>query len=284
MWEEQVPEEGKETEEEVVDAIDALRDEPDEEDDSGDQEPEETIEDIAKEIGWNPNHKKSEFVSAAEFIRKGNDLRANASKGLKETKRKLESMESAIMGIKKHYETTAKAQAVQYKKQIEALKKRRVEAIEEGDTEAVDQVESEIYELHNAIEEPEQKNENAPDPEKLMVYDEWRKENPWYSPSGKGGDIEKTLYADEIAEKLSRYPDLPYERMLEITAQKVNEKFSKSVPKTTQVEGARPGRPKGHGVNVTLNKEEKAIGRDLVNSGVMTWDQYKADIALQREV
>ena len=291
MWEEQAPEEGKEeniVEEEITDAIDALRDgEPDE---TPDEEPDkiETIEDVAREIGWNPNHEKDGFVSAAEFIRKGNDLRVNASKGLKETKRKLDSLGTDMQVIKKHYMATSKAQAAKHKKELETLKKRRVEAIEEGDTDAVDGIEGEMSEIYNALDKPEEGEKPAANPEDEMLYEDWKKENDWYTPTGKGGDMEKTLFADEVADRLSRYPDLSFERKLEIVTQKVNQKFSetasKSTPKINPVEGAKPGRLKGKGANVVLNKEEKSIGRALVNSGVMTWDQYKADIALQREV
>lgn len=293
MWEEPAPEEGKEevVDEEIVDAVNALRDEESEEpDEDGANEPDkvETIEDIASEIGWSKDrYEKGHGDSASDYIRKGDKLARNSSKGLKETKRKLESMDSAIQDIKKHYEATSKAQAAKHKKQLEALKKRRVEAIEEGDTEAVDEVEGEMSEIYNALDEPKKQDESIASAEDEMLYEEWKKENDWYSPTGKGGDMNKTLFADEVADKLSRYPDLPFERKLEIVTREVNQKFSKTASKTTSrinpVEGARPGRPKGKGVNVVLNKEEKAIGRALVNSGVMTMEQYKADVALQRE-
>lgn len=293
-----------EVEEEVEAAIDALRSEdtglPEDEDDEpieGEDEPEEdkedepgeTVEGIAKELGWRPKDSfkddGKEFLSASDFIRKGNQLRANASKGLKETQKKLESMETVIMDIKNHFAKTTKAQAAKHKKQIEALSKKRIEAIEEGDPEKVDALEGEMAELYNAVEEP-QPTKDAPNPEDVKLFSQWREENPWYSPTGRGGDMEKTLYADEEAAKLERYPDLSYARKLEIVTQKVDRKFSKE-PATPQpiptVESPRPGKAKKKYSARDLDPESKVVMRNLVRSGVMTQEEYLKDWAIQRE-
>ena len=288
-------EETPKVEEEVEDAIDALREEDvegehfeseDETAEETEEEPkEESLEDIASEYGWNRNFKGETKLTAAEFLRKGEDIRISTRKSLKEQKRKLDSMESALTDIKHHYAANTEAQTIRHKKQIDSLRKKRIEAIEEGDPERVDEIEGEMYDIYNTPQ-PRKSAPKAPqaDPEEVAFFNGWRDANPWYAPTGKGGDMDMTQYADEQAAELERYADLPYERKLEIVTKRVEKKFSKSPrPSIPSVEGPRLGRAKKQFSVSALNNEERTVMKSLVKNKVLTQAEYMRDWAKQRE-
>jgi len=289
--EEEIPK----VEEEIEDAIGALKegdvegehfDSEDElETKKGEEESkEETIEDIAGEYGWNRDFKGETKLTAAEFLRKGEDIRISTRKSLKEQKRKLESMENVLRDIKDHYAANTRAQAAKHKKQIEALRKQRIEAIEEGDPERVDEIEGEMYDIYQTADTPEGQKEPQADPEEVAFFNDWRKANPWYAPTGKGGDMDMTQFADEQAAELEKYPSLPYERKLEIVTKRVEKKFSKSPkPPVPSVESPRPGRAKKQFSPSDLNSEERTVMKNLVRNKVLTQDEYMRDWAKQRE-
>ena len=288
-------EETPKVEEEVEDAIDALREEEVEgehfesEDETAEETEEETkeesLEDIASEYGWNRNFKGETKLTAAEFLRKGEDIRISTRKSLKEQKRKLESMEDAILDIKDHYAANTKAQAAKHKKQIETLRKQRIEAIEEGDPERVDEIEGEMYDIYQTADpKKESPKEPQADPEEVDFFNDWRKANPWYAPTGKGGDMDMTQFADEQAAELEKYRDLPYERKLEIVTKRVEKKFSKSPrPTVPSVESPRPGRARKQFSPSDLNSEERTVMKNLVRNKVLTQAEYMKDWAKQRE-
>ncbi len=288
-------EETPKVEEEVEDAIAALKegdvegehfdseDEPKEE--TEDEPKEESLEDIASEYGWKRDFKGETKLTAAEFLRKGEDIRISTRKSLKEQKRKLESMENAILDIKDHYAANTKAQEIKHKKQIESLRKQRIEAIEEGDPERVDEIEGEMYDIYQTADSKKERHqEPQADPEEVDFFNEWRKANPWYAPTGKGGDMDMTQFADAQAAELEKYRDLPYERKLEIVTKRVEKKFSKS-PKTPipSVESPRLGRAKKKFSPSDLNSEERTVMKNLVRNKVLTQDEYMRDWAKQRE-
>ena len=286
-------EETPKVEEEVEDAIDALKEEDaegehfgseDEEESSEEETKEETIEDIASEFGWRKDFGGEKALSAADYLRKGDALRASASEGRHEQNRKLKNMEKALDDIKDFYAANSKAQAARHKKQIEDLRKQRIEAIEEGDPERVDEIEGEMYDIYQTAEPPKDPGRPQADPEEVEFFNDWRKANPWYAPTGKGGDMDMTQFADDQAAKLEQYQDLPYGRKLEIVTKRVEEKFSKK-PKPTvpSVESPSRGRSRKQFSASDLNSEERTVMKNLVRNKVLTQDEYMKDWAKQRE-
>ena len=256
--------EAPEVEQEVEGAIDALIDEGEESPDEGEESPDEetpTVEELAQDLGWKPQEdfQGENYVGAAKYIRRSKDINKNLGNRLKETNRKLTSVEGSIQGIKAHYEANTKAQAIQYEKQLGELRQQRVEAIEEGDTERVDAVESEMADIYETTSRrPPPSNDVQVDPEEEEAFEDWMGENSWYS---KGGNQEMMKYADDLAD-LPENKILPYERKLKFVTARIKEVFPENFKPTPRaapnpVEAPSRGSSKRRYSSRDLNPEQK---------------------------
>jgi len=265
-------------------------------DDQTDEEPreggteakKETIEDIAREIGWHHGgtDKFGNTVDAATFIKRSKDIQETLSSHLKDNRTKMERMEKGFDDLRNHFEKVSKAQIAKQQKEIDRLRKEKREAIEEGDADRVDEIESEMLDKYNSMEmDTPRQTAPQPDPSHVEAFDKWRSQHDWYGVKGSGGDPDMTAYADKMA-NLPEYDALPYERKLtavtELVKKAFPEKFQKQQPKTptvNPVEGARGTGAKRQFTERDLNPEQLQTAKTFEKLGVLKMKDYIKQLA-----
>ena len=135
------------------------------------------IEEKAKEMGWNPDHKGPNKVSAKEFVERGSFFRKIDAQN-----KKIDELLGVVKGLSEH---NSKVAEVSYKKGLEDAQNRRREAVETGDVLAFNKAESDIKALE-AVKPvgnpPQQANQNVVTPEMM----DWVKENEaWFNNKSK---------------------------------------------------------------------------------------------------
>jgi hypothetical protein len=237
-----------------------------------------TIESIAESMGWNPDFEGAEGkekLSAADYIRKGKDIQKDMRNSLKNQKRTMEEMKTAITNIQSHNEKVNKAEINKLRAQLKEQKK---EAIIDGDVEAVEKIDSEMKDLKE--QEKENKAE-AKDANK--AFKAWNKKNEWY-----GSDEDMTDAVDiKVKRWMRRNPDHEesdiYEQAEKIARKDFPEYFGdtkKKEPRTVVNEAG--GRTSSGGKKVfteaDLNGAQKSAMNSFVRMDIMSKEQYIADL------
>lgn len=255
-----------------------------------------SIEDLATQIGWNPNYAGEDKVDAATFILKSREIQETMRDHNKELREQLSNMQGSIEALKSHNERVYQADVKRMQAEIDDLKRQRKEAIELADVAKVDELDKQISDKQRdlskpAIEEPTPRNE---------IYEDWIKDNQWYLT-----DPEMATYAEVVAQQ---YEGVPLNRIYNLIRRKVEEVFPEKFEKETKNENAtnlenlktptnkkkpigpsspvesptNPGNKKNF-TEADLTPEQKTIMNQFVKTGVMTKEQYVADIAKMQE-
>ena len=239
-------------------------------------------EQTAMEHGWVPKEdfqgEEHKWVDAGEFLRRGELFSKidSQNRELKETKRTLQALEQHYLKVKE----------TEYKRALNDLKKQKKEALIENDVEAVLDVDEKIEELREEqIAEARQaainhQQEQASQPHPEFVA--WTARNGWYQTNRT-----MTAFADAVGADLRETGKSPSE-VLRLVTEEVRKKFPERFynPKRDEagaVEGGvSKGNKSGNG-KVDLSEVELTIMKKLVGQGVLTKEQYMADIKAQRE-
>lgn len=178
---------------------------------------------------------------------------------------KQESMEEAIALLQKQRSQAKKeedySKVIEITDEIETLKDKQKKAIEKAQAELAVPTSTEV--------EPSE------------TFKKWNAENSWYKMNGKDP---MTVYANVMADEFlrERSGKASEEEVFEYVEKKVREEFpekfkrEKVDPKVEGVSSTRPVKTKEGTYQFT--DAERAIGKTLVESGVMTWDQYAKDL------
>lgn len=239
---------------------------------------EDKVESLAKEMGWQPkdNFKGEEYVDAAEYIRKGQDIQDGMRKSLKDQKKQLSDMSGSITELKQHNERVYKAEVSQLKKELSDLAKQKKTAIEDGDVDKVGELDEQIDTVKESMT-PLEKSEKA---ETTPEFEDWVGENDWYLK-----DAEMAAYADTLSE-LDQYKGAPFGRMSALVTRQVKEmfpdKFSQKKSERTPISRVEGGDRKTTSIKFTksdLTDSQKSIMSQFVKQGIMSEKQYIEDIA-----
>lgn len=267
---------------------------PDEE-----QELEQTssIEDLASQLGWKPDHSGENFVDAATYILRSKEIQDSMKDHNKDLKNQLYNLQSSVDALKEHNERVYKAELNRMEGEIARLKKERKAAIETADVDKVDELDQEINGLEKNLNVPQPKSGPTTNP----IYDEWVKDNAWYLTNN-----EMATYADTVAQQ---YVGAPLERLYSLVRQKVVEVFPehfqkvgpaqaetltasvskkpiaepKPVGPASPVERGKKGSQNNSFSKTDLTPEQMSIMTQFVKSGIMTEDQYIKDISKLQE-
>ena len=231
------------------------------------------VEQRAIEQGWRPKEQwdgnPEEWRSAKEFVDRGelfskiHDL-SSENRQIKE----------ALKGLLDHHK---KVKETEYQRAIDALRQQKREALETGDAAAVVQVEEAIDIVKQKQAEEKEKKEtpvqNAPSP----TYLSWVQNNEWYVR-----DQEMRQFADEIGVGyFNRNPGVTEAELYNYVAKRVKQtfadKFRGQGTKTPTVEGGTP-RAGVKKDTFTLTEEEDRVMKTFVRTGVMTRDEYIAEL------
>jgi len=244
-----------------------------------------TIEDLATQIGWNPNHEGKDKVDAATFILRSREIQETMRDNNKDLKNQLSNVQGSIEALKEHNERVYRADVRRMQTEIETLKKEKRSAVELADVEKVDEIEQKIENIQKDLVAPKQTTPNEPPAN--PVYSEWIKDNQWYLD-----DQEMAQYAEVVAQQ---YQGAPLDRIYKIIRNKVAEvfpdKFESEKQTTTKPIGPKSpvesptnkGNNKSTFTKTDLTPDQLVIMNQFVKSGVMTEDQYIKDIAKMQE-
>lgn len=287
---------------------DAVRTEPEGADkpgegetDTGDQTAQEaaddsgqTIEELASQLGWKPNHTGENYVDASTFILRSKEIQDSMKDHNKDLKNQLTTIQGSVDALKEHNERVYKADVTRMQGEIDRLRKEKKAAIEMADVDKVDELEQEISGIEKNLNTPP-KQQPATNP----IYDDWVKDNDWYLTNN-----EMATYADQVAQQ---YAGAPLERLYPLVRNKVAEVFpehfepaAKTTPGTladpegktkppkavgpaSPVEGGKKSGQSNNFSKADLTSDQQAIMNQFVKSGIMTEDQYVKDIAKLQE-
>jgi len=263
-------------------AEEEIKEEPEVTPEPQESAPEPTIEEIAKKIGWNPNHDGSdgrEPLSAAEFILKSKEIQSTSSKQIKKYSREIAELKNGFKAFEEHNKALYKAQIAQLKRELSELKSRRKEADEDGDEDLVKQLDGQIKEISDIPTE-------LPAPQTGQLHPdfvEWADENEWYT-----NDDELRVYADMLGEQ-PEYRALAgkdYKGMLKRVESTVKKMFPQKFQRTP---GQRPAPSVEPGTRTAPQRGRKWSYKDLTRQqqdladfyerqGIMSKDKYIEEI------
>jgi len=246
-----------------------------------------TVEDLAIQIGWNPNYKGENSIDATTYILKSREIQDtmhDQNTGLKD---QLTNMQGSVDALKEHNERVYKSDVRRMQGEIETLKNEKRAAIELADVGKVDALDKQIDDLQKDLTVPETKSTETTNP----VYNDWVKDNQWYLTNP-----EMATYAETVAQQ---YQGAPLERVYSLIRQKVAEVFpdkfdpqdktpapakaAKPVGPSSPVEAPTNSGPTPTFTSADLTPDQTAIMNQFVKTGVMTEKQYINDIAKMQE-
>lgn len=232
----------------------------------------------ALDNGWKPldqwEGEQDDWVPAKEFNKRGELIGRIVSQS-----RKIEKLEKVTKELADHY---SKVKETEFNRAVAALKAQKVEAIREGDAEKVVALDDKLDEMKGA--QPVQ-------PVASEAFAEWIEDNGWYDE-----DIELKEAADGIARgfiaKAQRAGKPVTEKeVLDHVSKTVKERF-KAAPATQRktvapVESGTQARKSSGKPKFTrrdLSPVQKQVMDNFVAKGVMTEEQYIADLVKMGEV
>lgn len=233
------------------------------------------IEQRAMEMGWRPrdefNGTDDDFIDAKEFVR-----RKPLFDKIEHTTKEVKQLRRTLDALKTHY---TKVQETEFKRALDRLKVARQEAISNGDGATFDAIDTEIKRVEKEVDTIEQvKNEPA---EVETVTDprfvSWTNRNPWYNSVSY-----MRKFADEVGVRLAQQGMEPIEVLKEVE-KAVRKEFPNKFTNPNKanapaVENGRSSASAGKADSIELTPQEKKIMNQLVSTGVLTKEEYLADL------
>jgi len=274
-----------ETVEEVVEVVET----PEIDTPAGDETQYSEVEKRAMAQGWKPKDQfdgdESDFVSAAEFERRG-----QLFKKIADVNRKYERVTGALSALQKHHKAVYESS---YKKAMEDLKAQHRAAVEEGNVAKADDIIDQIQVKNiEAAQQMQQLNAAPVEQGVPAAMEEFNERNAhWYQK-----DDVMTAYADRVGHEFTRSqlaggrrPTV--EQILGHVESQVRNKFPSAFggkraapsPVASASSPSRPGNRSTFGEK-DLSPEEVSVMKTLARDGVMTEKQYIDEIKKMRGV
>lgn len=228
----------------------------------------------AMESGWKPKEEfggdTSKWVDAEEFNRRGElfDKIDVLSRDLKESKK-------ALRMLQEHHQ---KVRESEYKRALTELKAEKKAAYESGDSDKLVEIDDRIAEvkvLQTREEQQLKQQANSPDPR----FVQWVERNNWYAQ-----DTELRAFADTTGTAhAASNPGKSPEEVLDYVSKKVRqaypEKFTNpNRTKPSAVEGNAQIKDTSRKPAYQLSEEEVRVMNTFVRQGIMTKDEYIAQL------
>jgi len=234
----------------------------------------------ARELGWRPkadfHGDESQFIDAAEFVRRQPlfEKIEHMGKELKETKK-------VLTMLQEHH---SKVKETEYQRALAELKVQKKQALEEGDADKLIVIDDTIIELREQQRRDKEVPQVKQEPKENPEFSDWKSNNKWYV-----NDTEMREFADAIGVKHAQSnPDKTPAEVLKYVEAQVKRGFPDKFvnPKRSQpsaVEGGAPsGTSTGGKLDIKLTDEERRVMKTFVRSGVMTEEEYKAQLKAVR--
>jgi hypothetical protein len=237
------------------------------------------VEQEARASGWVPKEEfhgdEHKWVDAGEFVR-----RAPLFQKLDLQNRELKELRKGLDALKAHH---AQVRDHEYKRALDELKAAKKEAYLEGDPDALIEIDEQVaaVKVAQAQFKQEQAAEAAKATDPEVVHPEfaaWTKRNAWYNDNKP-----MRAFADTLGLELRSKGLTPTEVLRQVEIQ-IKEEFptkfrnpNRDKPGTVEA-GGKGGSVKGGSGEASLTDDERRIMNTFVRTGVMTKEQYIADL------
>ena len=229
----------------------------------------------AMEMGWRPREEfdgeDDDFVDAKEFVGRKPlyDKIATQSKQLK-------NVAQAVEALKLH---NGKIEEASYQRALKELKAERKQALIEGDADKFESLDDEIKTVEkqvDVIREEQQKPIVREEPQVHPEFANWQNKNPWYTSVKYMKD-----FADSEGSKLAGTMS-PGEVLKEVE-KRVRKEFPHKFVNQNKADAPDVGTSKATGrvarsESIELDEQELSIMNKFIRQGVMTKEQYIADL------
>lgn len=230
----------------------------------------------AMHMGWRPKEEfdgdEDDFIDAKEFVR-----RQPLFDKIETQNKQIKAVSKALEALKGHY---TKVEQTAVEKAILQMKSARKDALTNGDGDRFELLDDEIKKAETQLTEI-QKVQDTPIVEDAVDHPEWRafqSRNPWYNTTSY-----MRKYADEIGASLAGR--LTPSEVLKEVEKAVRKEFpnkfvNPNKESAPDVDNSRkvPTKPRGVGDENKLSDNQRKIMNDLVRQGVLTKEQYMADL------
>lgn len=251
------------------------------------------IEQQASKKGWKPQDEyegdPAKWVSADEFLRreplfdKINSLKTEAY----QTRQEVSELRKTLTQLSEHHK---RVRETEFNRALKQLQTARRDAMEDRDHDAVieleeriDEVKDEKREFEQQLKQEQRTQTAAPTPE----FVEWVKENGWYMQEAEMHDDADGIALSFIQRKQKSGQTINPAEVYEHVSQRIKklypEKFGdgtvSNTPKHSPVDSGRSNAPRSAPKErFTLTPTEEAICNNLVKQGLMTKDEYIAEL------
>lgn len=234
------------------------------------------IEQQAMAQGWVPEDQykgPGKWRSAEDFLDRGEFF-----KKIEAQNNKLKTQEQIINELKKHYENVQKTE---FKRALETLKAEKKAALVDGDPDAVIEIDDRIASLREEQRAAESNQNNVQvDTTPNPLFIAWVGRNPWYNHNRA-----MKVFADDIGNKMALAGSSPDEILGEVE-RRIKKEFPEQFtnPNRDKPGAVESGGSKGSQRKDTfqLTDEETRVMNRFVRAGVLTKEQYIADIKASR--
>jgi hypothetical protein len=227
----------------------------------------------AREHGWKPKEEfEAEDKNAGKKWRSAEDFmdRKSLFDKIDERNHEVKQLKKTVHQLGQHYTQVEKAA---FQRALDTLKDQRKEALENNDLVKAEEIRDEMDEVKQKLATPTQIAPASNEPPQEFV--DFKAKNTWYQR-----DDRMTRYADALGKELFEKGYTPREIMREVekdVRDTFPEKF-RNPNRDTAPEMVPSGKRTSGNTGFRLTEAEDKIARNFAASGIMTYDQYVADI------
>ena len=235
------------------------------------------LEQQALSMGWKPREEFSgsddEFIDAKEFVR-----RKPLFDRLEQQGKQLKTVNKTLEQLKGHY---SKMREIEFQRALAELKSARKQALSDSDGDRFEAIDDRIKEVEKeaaeVLAEANAPTREAPNPAEFQA---WTAKNTWYQK-----EEAMTAYADRVGMKFQAAVaagELSPLEVLQKVEQAVRAEFPQKFTNPNKSnapnvgEGKQPSGRKGS--DIQLDETEQKIMNNFVRQGIMTKEQYLADL------
>lgn len=238
------------------------------------QAPELTPDEVtAMENGWRPEEEfKADPKNEGKKWRTAEDFNDRKSffDKIEESKRETKQLKAALQQLSGHHANVAKLAKEEALKELRA---ERLAAAKENDVERVESIRDKEDALKEEIRNIAPPVEVSPEPP--IEYQNFIARNSWYKSNDK-----MTMYADALGQKLLAQGKSP-QQIFDAVEKDVRETFAGNFRNPNR-DDAPEMVPSGRRATTTsgfrLTADEEKVAKNFAATGVMTYDQYVAEL------
>lgn len=243
------------------------------------------IEQRAIDMGWRPKEEfdgsEDDFIDAKEFVRRKPLFEKIENQG-----KQLKAVTRALEEFKQHY---TKVEERALNAALQKLKDQRKQALSEGDgdrfetlDDQIKHVEGQVEQVKHAAAQPLVQDE----PQAPAEFMQWVNKNSWYKNVGymqKFADEVGLRYADDVKNGNMSTADVLREVEKQVRKEFPNKFTNPNKSSAPDVESSRAPSTKSKSGEGDLTEVERKVMNDFVRQGIMTKDQYLADLKKLKE-